>query len=446
MVNQSQDIMDRINAEGVRYIDLQFVDILGAIKSVTIPAHRLQRVKEHREWFDGSSVEGFARISESDLYLRPDLTTFAVLPDPDESQRTARVVCDAYTPAGEPFPGDPRYILRRITDEARDAGFVYNVGPEMEFFLLQPPATSDSAPLPHDTAGYFDSSTDLAYQVRKEMVTYLERMGIEVETSHHEVASGQHEIDFHYMPALEAADAALTVKLVVRAVAQRHGLHASFMPKPVFGSAGSGMHVHQSLFSLDDGTNLFADREDRYGLSPIAKHFIAGQLEHARGISAILAPLVNSYKRLVVGYEAPVYISWARMNRSALIRVPEITPGDNEATRIELRLPDPSCNPYLAFAVMLRAGMDGIERELPLAEPVEENLFAVDPLRRMAYSAGVLPSNLTEALDELEKDDVICETLGPHLLGRFLEAKRMEWEDYRVQVTPWELTHYLRVH
>lgn len=439
-----RSIAERVENEGVRYIDLQFVDILGTMKSVTIPAHRFRQAVEHREWFDGSSVEGFARVSESDMYLRPDPSTFAIIPWEQNGDRTARVISDVFTPRGEPFAGDPRFILRRVMDEAAAAGFAYNVGPEMEFFLFHA-AEGTGGPQPHDTAGYFDVSTDLGTSVRREMTNDLEAIGVEVETAHHEVATGQHEIDILHLPGLAAADAAITLKWVVRAVAQRHALHASFMPKPLFGVPGSGMHVHQSLVA-DDGTNLFADPEDVYGLSTIARHFIAGQLAHARGMAAILAPLVNSYKRLVAGYEAPVHLTWARMNRSALIRVPETAAGDISATRLELRLPDPSCNPYLTFAVMLAAGMDGIERELPLAAPVEENLFAFDPARRLEFNVGMLPVNLSEAVDELEKDALICDTLGSHLLERFVEAKRMEWEEYRVQVTPWELHRYLAIH
>ncbi len=445
MTNPNQAMLDRVEKEQVRFIDLQFVDLLGTVKSVTIPAHRFRHVQEHREWFDGSSVEGFARVSESDMYLRPDPSTFAVIPWEVDGERTARVISDVYTPRGEPFPGDPRLILRKEMEKAAEAGFVYNVGPEMEFFLFRTPIDGIAAPSPQDRAGYFDVSADQGQQVRKEIVNVLEAMGIEVETSHHEVAIGQHEIDFHYLPGLEAADAGITLKWAVRAVAQRHDLHASFMPKPLFGVAGSGMHVHQSLIG-EDGVNLFSDPEDPYGLSMVARHFIAGQLAHARGMTAVLAPLVNSYKRLVTGYEAPVYISWGRMNRSALIRVPETSPGDFGATRIELRLADPSCNPYLAFAVMLRAGMDGIEQELPLPEPVEENLFTFDPARRSKFSVGILPKSLSEALDDLEQDSLVCDTLGPHLLDRFVEAKRMEWEEYRVQVTPWELERYLPIH
>lgn len=443
-MNQKKSIQDIVAEERIEFIDLQFVDVTGAVKSVTIPASRIQHVEGHRQWFDGSAVESFARVSESDMYLKPDPSTFAVLPWLREGERTARVICDVHAPNGEPFGGDPRFILKSVLRDAEEAGLTYEVGPEVEFFLFRTPigATLQA----HDSASYFDLSTDLGYQVRKEMVRELQGMNIEVETIHHEVAPGQHEIDIAHGGALPTADAVTTLKWVVSEVAQRHELHASFMPKPIFGVAGSGMHVHQSLGDAPASKNLFCDASGQYGLSDLARHFIAGQLAHARGMSAILAPLVNSYKRLVAGYEAPVHLSWARVNRSALIRVPETAPDTPETTRVELRMPDPSCNPYLAFAVMLGAGLDGIARELPLPEPVEESLYAFGPQRSGKFNVRLLPTNLHEALDELAADEVICDLLGPVLLERFLEAKRMEWEDYRVQVTPWEIDRYLRSH
>ncbi len=433
----------RAEQDQVRFVDLQFTDVVGIVKSVTIPVAQFKDAIEHGKWFDGSSIEGFARIAESDMYLIPDLSTYAVMPwRPGPSQTTARVICWVYNPNGELFPGDPRAVLMRAMREALDLGLVYNTGPELEFFLFRRDDTGKIIPLPHDQAGYFDLSTDLAYSVRKEMVNELEAMGIQVETSHHEVAVGQHEIDFEYTNAITAADNAVTFKYILKGVAQRHGLYATFMPKPLFGVNGSGMHVHQSFLGTSNG-NAFSDPSDEYGLSDLARHFIAGQLYHARGMSAILAPLVNSYKRLVPGYEAPVYISWARTNRSALIRVPRINPDRPKATRVELRCPDPSCNPYLAFAVMLKAGLDGIKRKLPVPEPIEENLYSFDEGELAKRQISTLPGSLGEALEELKRDEVVQEALGAHVYERFLEAKTIEWNSYRMYVSPWELDRYL---
>jgi len=432
-----------LERERVRFVNLQFVDILGAVKSLTIPAHRFRHCVEHGEWFDGSSLEGFARVSESDRYLQPDLTTLAVVPWERDENTTARVICDVFGTDGEPFQGDSRFVLRSALDEAAQQGFSFIAGPEIEFFLFKPDGDGTPRATPHDTASYFDLSTDLAYQVRKEMVNALEAIGIVVENSHHEVATGQHEIDFTYREALQAADDAVTFKYTVRAVAQAHGLIASFLPKPIYGVNGSGMHVHQALRDIETGENLFYDAADPYHLSPLARHFIAGLLEHARGMCAILAPLVNSYKRLIPGFEAPAYVCWAHTNRSALVRVPRTSRLDTAVTRLELRCPDPSCNPYLAFAVMLRAGLDGIERRLPLADPVEENVFGFEPALVAEYNLKALPESLHEALIALRRDDVICDALGPQVLERFCEAKAIEWEEYRRQVTPWELQRYL---
>jgi len=439
-----QQTLKRVEEDQVRFVDLQFTDVVGIVKSVTIPVSQLQAAIEHGKWFDGSSIEGFARIAESDMYLIPDLTTYAVMPwhrsgDP----RTARIISWVYNPNGELFPGDPRAVLMRAMKEALKMGLNFNAGPELEFFLFQRDESGRILPLPHDQAGYFDLSTDLAYSVRKEMVDDLEAMGIQVETSHHEVAAGQHEIDFEYANAITAADNAVTFRYMLKAAAQRHGLYATFMPKPFYGINGSGMHTHMSLASVTDGRNLFHDSSDEYGLSQLAKHFIAGLLAHARGMSAVVAPLVNSYKRLVPGYEAPVYISWARINRSALVRVPRISRGRPSSTRVELRCPDPSCNPYLAFAVMLAAGLDGIKNELPLPPPVEEDLFHFDEAAMAKHSVGTLPGSLAEALDELERDEVVREALGEHVFDWFLEAKRQEWDDYRKQVSQWEIDRYL---
>lgn len=441
----ADDVLQRAEEERVRFVNLQFTDITGAVKSVTIPIHQFADSIQHGTWFDGSSIEGFARIAESDMYLLPDVSTFRVIPWERGDNSTARVICRVFTPNGEPFPGDPREVLMRVLREAEEMGFDYYTGPELEFFLLIPGENGQDRPLPHDRGGYFDLSTDLASSVRKEMVNALHDMGIDVEASHHEVAIGQHEIDFRYDRALATADNAVTFKYTLKAVAELHDLHATFMPKPIFGVNGSGMHVHQSLFNRGTDQNAFVNPNDEYGLSDVAKQFIAGQLAHARSMSAVLASLVNSYKRLVPGYEAPVYISWARVNRSALIRVPQITPAKPKSARIELRCPDPSANPYLAFAVMLKAGLDGIKRNLPLTPPIEENLYHFNEERRRETGIGMLPGSLIEAVEELERDPVMQEALGEHVFERFVEAKREEWDAYRMQVTPWELERYLPI-
>ncbi|MGH2489597.1 MAG: type I glutamate--ammonia ligase [Candidatus Limnocylindria bacterium] len=432
------------------FVSLQFTDIDGHVKSVQVPMHQLEEAVEHGKWFDGSSIEGFARIAESDMFLVPDLATFSPIPwepglDADGRKLetgSARVICDVFTPNGDAFPGDPRQVLRRQLEKAKALGYTFNTGPELEFFLLRM-REGRIEPLPHDAAGYFDLSADLATDVRKEMMNDLEEIGIEVETAHHEVATGQHEIDFKYANALRTADNAVTFKTTLKAVAARHGLHATFMPKPIFGINGSGMHTHQSLWDDKKAANAFADAKDPYGLSAVAKSYIAGTLEHARGMIAVLAPLVNSYKRLVPGYEAPVYIGWARINRSALIRIPQISHGQLNSTRIELRCPDPSTNPYLAFACMVAAGLDGIERKLTPPDPVEENLYHFDAAKLASRKIRQLPGTLSEALAELQADGVIAEALGEHVFERFVEAKTEEWDEYRMQVTSWEVDRYL---
>ena len=439
----AQEVLARAAKERVRFVNLQFVDIVGLVKSVTIPTHELEDCIRHGKWFDGSSIEGFARIAESDMYLKPDLSTFAVIPWERAEGATGRLICWVYTPNGEPFPGDPRYVLQRALREVEDLGYDFHVGPEFEFFVLKPDGSGELQAPAQDQAGYFDLSTDVSVHLRRDVVNALEDLGIPVEASHHETAAGQHEIDLKYDTALKAADNAVTLKYTAKAVAQRHGLFASFMPKPFLGVAGSGMHIHQSFFRRGTRANAFYNEDDRYGLSEMGKHFIAGQLHHARGLCAIVSPLINSYKRLVPGYEAPVYISWARINRSALIRIPKFSPGNPEATRVELRCPDPSCNPYLAFAAMLKCGLDGIRRELPLPPPIEENLFQFDRKRLKQQEVLLLPSSLGEALEEMQRDNVVQEALGEHAYQRFLEAKQMEWDDYRKQVTPWEVAHYL---
>jgi glutamine synthetase len=441
-----EEVFARAEKEQVRFVSLQFTDILGGLKNVTIPFHKLRNAVDHGLWFDGSAIEGFARTAESDMYLEPDLSTFAIIPWERGPNTTARIVCNVYTPDGEEFPGDPRLVLRRNAAQLTDMGHLYQVSPELEFFLLKlPPNRLLKDVQVQDRASYFDATEDELAGIRNEAVTALEEMGIPVEASHHEVAFSQHEIDFHYDEVLRTADNMIAVKMVLKAIAQRHGLCATFMPKPLGGMPGSGLHIHQSLADVATGRNLFHDPEDEYEISRIARHFVAGQLAHARGMCAILAPLVNSYKRLVPGYEAPAYISWARINRSALVRVPRINSRRPESTRIELRCPDPSCNPYLAFAVMLAAGLDGIRRELPLPNAVEEDLFQMSEHLLEREGIGPLPTSLGEALTELEKDPVILAALGEHVADWFIEAKRREWGDYRLQVTQWELDRYIEV-
>jgi glutamine synthetase len=432
-----------IAANHIQFINLQFTDIMGVAKSVGLPVKMWSEVLDHGLWFDGSSVEGFARIAESDMLLHPDLDTFAVVPW-DSDVTTARVLCDVHLPTGEPFPGDPRNVLKRALAEAAKLGYEYFTGPELEFFLFKPHTDGTLVPLtPHDEAGYFDVSTDLAHSVRRQMVTALNAFGITVEALHHEVAIGQSEIDFKYDKALRTADNAVTLRLTLKAVAQRNGLYATFMPKPIAGINGSGMHTHQSLWK--DGKNAFADPDDPYGLSMVAKKFIAGQLKHARSLSAVIAPLVNSYKRLVPGYEAPVYLSWARTNRSALIRIPKVSPGRvSTATRIELRCPDPSANPYLAFAVMLMAGLDGIQSDLPVPDPYEEDLYHLDETRRKQLTA--MPGSLGEAIEELKRSELVRAALGDHLFESYIEAKTQEWDEYRISVSDWELKRYLPIY
>ncbi|MDQ6848283.1 MAG: type I glutamate--ammonia ligase [Candidatus Dormibacteraeota bacterium] len=428
----------RIAEAGVRHVHLQFSDVLGTVKTVTIPAAGLDAALEHGVWFDGSSVEGFTRTAESDMYLVPDPDTLQVLPWTAEP--TARLICWARTPDGEPYSGDPRGALKRAIDHAAELGYEYWVGPEIEFFLLQRDADGVPQALAGDSAGYFDVTGGGATDLRQAMLAAAARVGIEINSAHHEVAPGQHEVDLAAAEALAAADAVVTFRLALEAVAQRSGVIASFMPKPFNDQPGSGMHVHQSLGKAGGGGNAFSGADD-YGLSDVAKHFIAGQLHHAAGMCLVLAPLVNSYKRLVRGLEAPIFLSWARTNRGALIRIPHVS--RPQAARVELRSPDPSCSPYLAFAVMLRCGLDGVERRLPLPPPVEEALYGFDEVELERRNVGVLPDNLKDAVDACADDDVVRDALGDNLTDRFLDAKRAEWREYRGQVTGWELERYL---
>lgn len=441
-----QEILERVKADQVKFVSLQFTDVTGAVKSVDIPVGRLEAAIEDGVWFDGSSVEGFARIQESDMRLVLDLDTYAVLPWTPEERRRARIFCDIYTPDGEPFAGDPRHTLKRVLARIQKRGWIYYVGPEPEFFLFKMNGAEGIRPVPHDVGSYFDfSAQDEAARVRTELMEALTSMGLEVEMGHHEVALGQHEIDFRFADALRTADNVVTLKYTVKAIAAQHGLVASFMPKPIYGINGSGMHCHQSLFDAQ-GNNLFFDPQDEFHLSPLAYGFIAGQLAHARAMAAVVAPTVNSYKRLVPGHEAPVYISWAQINRSALIRIPRYTPGREKSTRVELRFPDPSSNPYLAFAVMLAAALDGIEKNLPCPPPMNAvNIYHLSEEERARRNILPLPGSLEEALDELERDEVLKEALGEAVYSAFTRAKRAEVEEYRTQVTDWELKRYLEV-
>jgi glutamine synthetase len=452
-------VLKLIATEGIRFVSLEFTDVVGMVKSVTIPVDQFRGSLKSGRWFDGSALEGFARVAESDMYLFPDLETFSVLPllvhpfaSAHFSERDllnnedawARVICNVLTPAGERFEGDPRATLLRALEVAQEMGYDFVVAPELEFFLLR---LQDNVPTPllFDRGGYFDHSIDLTATVRRQMVQGLLDMGIKIESSHHEIAAGQHEIDFETASALRVADGVMTARHVLKAVAARHNLYATFMPKPFFGINGSGMHTHQQLISQATGRNAFVDEngDSEYGLSAVGRYFIAGQLAHARAMCAVLAPLVNSYKRLVHGYEAPVYINWGRVNREALIRVPRPDTNRQTSARIELRCVDPSCNPYLAFAVMLRAGLDGIQRKLPLPPAMDESLFIRGEGER--HFSALLPATLGEALVDLREDPLIRETLGDSLYEGFVEAKSIEWAEYRKQVHSWEIDRYLSV-
>jgi glutamine synthetase len=439
---EKEEVLERAKKDNVKFVDLQFTDLFGTVKSVTIPVDYLGEALEKGTWFDGSSIEGFTRITESDMYLMPDPLTYSVIPwRVMESGSTARMICDVHTPDGKPFEGDPRRILHRVLDEAHAMGFTYYTGPELEFFLFKS-ENGGVTPVPHDKGGYFDLSMDMAYGIRRDMMLALEKLDIEVEMSHHEVAQGQHEICFKYGTAIKTADSAITLKYAFKAIANMHGLHATFMPKPVFGVNGSGMHVHQSLFDKK-GNNAFFDAEDPYKLSHVARSFIAGQLKYIREFSAVIAPTVNSYKRLVPGYEAPVYTCWGQRNRSALIRVPRYSLGREKSTRCELRCPDPSSNPYLAFAVMLKAGLEGVKNKMIPPNAVEGDVYEFDEAERAKHKVGILPGSLGEALEEMKKGGLVKGTLGKHAYEQFLRNKTAEWDSYRTAVTDWEVNNYL---
>jgi glutamine synthetase len=439
-----KELMERVAADAVKFISFQFSDVTGTVKSLDAPIVRLEEAVDQGIWFDGSSVEGFARIQESDMRLVPDMDTYAVLPWSPDNLKRARLFCDIYNPDGTPFAGDPRGALRRALADLEKRGMRYMVGSEPEFFLFRRNGSTDIHPVPHDVGGYFDfSPNDEAVRVRTELMEALDSMGLEVEVGHHECALGQHEIDFHFSNALRSADNVLTLKYTVKAIAAQHGLIASFMPKPIFGINGSGMHCHQSLFDLN-GKNLFYDATDIFHLSPLAYGFIGGQLNHARAFSAVTAPTINSYKRLVPGYEAPVYVGWAQTNRSALIRIPQAIKGMSSAVRAELRCPDPSCNPYLAYTVMLASALDGMDNNTVPPAPLNDvNVYELTREERKTMEIVELPASLREALNELEGDEVIKNALGDSLYTAFTRAKWAEWDDYRLNVMDWELARYL---
>jgi len=439
-VKDKQDVLKAAKENDVKFIRLWFTDILGFLKSFAITVEELEEGLEDGMGFDGSSIQGFARIDESDMVALPDPNTFQILPWRPVERGVARMFCDILLPGGQPFEGDPRYILKKNLKRAADLGYTLYVGPELEYFYFE----DSKSTKPLDEGGYFDlTPPDVASDLRKETVLALEEMGIKVEYSHHEVAPSQHEIDLKYADALTMADNVMTYRLVVKEVAIKHGVYATFMPKPIFGVNGSGMHTHMSLFRGD--RNAFFDKNDEHHLSKIAKHYIAGLLRHAPEITAVTSQWVNSYKRLVPGYEAPIYVTWARRNRSDLIRVPEYKPGKESDTRVEFRSPDPACNPYLAFSVMLAAGLEGVEREYELPDPVEENVFEMSEKERIGRGIGTLPRSLWEAIQLTKDSDLVRRCLGDHVFSSFIRNKEIEWNNYRSQVTDYELKRYLPI-
>ncbi|MCX7712033.1 MAG: type I glutamate--ammonia ligase [Clostridia bacterium] len=435
-----EDILRIARENDVKFIRLQFTDIFGILKNVAITDDQLERALDGKCMFDGSSIDGFVRIEESDMYLKPDPDTFAIFPWGHQGGRVARLICDVYNPDGTPFEGDPRYVLKRALIKAKEMGYdTFNVGPECEFFLFRTDSEGNPTTITQDNAGYFDlGPIDLGEDARRDMCISLEQMGFEIEASHHENAPGQHEIDFKYSDALTVADCILTFKLVVKTVALRHGLHATFMPKPILGVSGSGMHANISLSK--NGKNTFYDENQPLQLSQEAYWFIGGLMKHMRSISAITNPIVNSYKRLIPGYEAPVYIAWSARNRSPLIRIPEAR---GESTRIELRCPDSSCNPYLALGVILAAGLDGIKNKIMPIPPTDKNIYQMSEQERLAEGILGLPKDLKEAIDEMHNSDFVKEVLGEHLFEKYIEAKDKEWDSYRTQISKWEMDQYL---
>ena len=437
-----QDVLDLAEEKNVKFIRLQFTDILGIIKNVAITVEQLEDALDGEIMFDGSSIDGFTRIQESDMYLKPDYDTFTTFPwRPSEGGAVARLICDVYMPDGTPFEGGPRNVLKRVLKEAEEMGYTMYLGPEPEFFLFEEDEKGRPTTITNDQGGYFDlGPSDSGQDTRREIVLALEEMGFEVEASHHEVAPGQHEIDFKYSDALTTADNIATFRFVTKAIADQHDLHATFMPKPIFGENGSGMHMNQSLFK--DGENAFYDEDDKYGLSQTAYHYIGGILKHAKAMAAITNPTVNSYKRLVPGYEAPVYISWSAANRSALVRIPAAR---GVGTRVEMRNPDPAANPYLATAVMLKAGLDGIKNEIEPPKEVVDNVYDMSSREKDKKGIDNLPADINQAINELMNNEVIKSALGSHVLKKFVKAKQIEWDVYRTQVHQWELDQYLKI-
>ena len=434
------DIFRMVEEEDVEFIRLQFTDIFGTLKNIAITSSQLEKALDNKCMFDGSSVEGFVRIEESDMYLYPDYDTFEIFPWRPQQGKVARLICDVYTPDGKPFEGDPRWILKKSIKEANEMGYRFDVGPECEFFLFHTDDNGMPTKLCHEKAGYFDlGPNDLGENIRRDMVLTLEEMGFEIEASHHEVAPAQHEIDFKYDEVLKTADNIQTFKMTVKTIAKRHGLYATFMPKPKFGISGSGMHINMSL-ATEEGKNIFADENGKIGLSDDAYHFIAGIMKHARGMSAITNPLVNSYKRLVPGYEAPVYIAWSAKNRSPLIRIPA---SRGNGTRVELRNPDPTANPYLVLALCLAAGLDGIKNKIEVPDSVDCNIYEMTPGERRAAGIENMPADLKEAVDCLVADEFLCSVLGEHITTKYVEAKMKEWENYTTRVSQWEIDEYL---
>ncbi len=438
-----EDIKRMCVEQNVKYIRLQFTDILGIIKNVEIPISQLEKAIDNKMMFDGSSIEGFVRIEESDMYLYPDLDTFVVFPWTAEKGKVARFICDIYNPDGTPFAGDPRNNLKRVLKEMEELGFTsFNLGPEPEFFLFKLDAKGEPTLELNDNGGYFDlAPTDLGENCRRDIVLELEEMGFEIEASHHEVAPGQHEIDFKYADAITACDNIQTFKLVVKTIARKHGLHATFMPKPLFGVNGSGMHCNLSLFK--NGENAFYDATADLQLSETARQFIAGIVKHAESFTAITNPTVNSYKRLVPGYEAPCYVAWSTSNRSPLIRIPA---SRGLSTRVEVRSVDPAANPYLALAVLLKAGLDGVKNSINPPAPVDRNIYAMNKAERLAEGVTDLPATLAQAIEVLKSNEVIISALGEHIFEHFIEAKEIEWDMFRTQVHPWERQNYMSVY
>jgi len=435
-----EDVFKCVKDQDVSFIQIWFCDILGVLKSFSIRPSELEEAMSEGMGFDGSSIEGFARIEESDMIAKPDPATFALLPWRPDERPVARMFCDILQPDGSPYPGDPRYALKRMLAKAAEKGYTYYLGPELEYFYF----ADNTEPEPLDQGGYFDAPPlDMANDLRRQTIFGLEKLGVRIEYSHHEVAASQHEIDMRYDEGLKMADKTITLKATVKAIAMMNGVYATFMPKPIFGINGSGMHTHQSLFK--GKKNAFHDAKDQYNLSAEGKSYIAGLLKHAKEITAICSQWVNSYKRLVPGYEAPVYISWARRNRSALVRVPMYKPGKEAATRCEYRAPDPSCNPYLAFAVMLAAGLKGIENKYPLADPVEVDIYHMTENERKRHKIGELPGSLFEAVQETAKSALVKEALGDHIFNKFLENKRIEWDNFRTHVSQYEIERYLPI-